>query len=216
MAPRKSTTKKKETTAKKTAGVMEYDLLDGGYVDNNAEQDVKGTDMDPDLYKRKRMGLFDIVNTLFYRPDEVFSIPADDVRDNTFIINRRFGIMYPQQAAQLSHMKINNAGVLKFWSMFAQARHPGEIPRWMWTKTKQEKTKVGIDAFDEETIAKYMNRYALSRKDFIDMLQFYNDETVADVEHYFKMYSPEEQAKLFKSTKGSKKKFDEDTLSEEE
>ena len=55
-----------------------------------------------------------------------------------------------------------------------------------------------------------MIRYELSRKDFQDMLEFCNTETVADVERFWKTIDQTEQKKLFSQTKSSKKSYEND------
>jgi hypothetical protein len=73
------------------------------------------------------------------------------------------------------------------------------VPRFLYTKKAEESKKIGIDAFDDELIRDYMKRYELSKADFKDMLQFFNEETIAHVERFFKINSKAEQKKMFKS-----------------
>ena len=211
---KKTTTKKKSTTSKKTKSeIVEFDLLEGVFKDELPEQEPELTKED---FKIKKLGPFDILNMMFDDTNGFNTLTDKTLQDNYFLLNRRFAIKYPMQAAQLSKMGINEAWALRFWAMFIKAKENCAYgaPKFLYTagakKQKESKEKVGIDAFDEEIINQYMIRYELSKKDFQDMLEFSNEQTVSDVERFYKAVDPTEQKKLFVQSKGTKKSYEND------
>lgn len=206
-----ATAKKKTTTKAKTEAV-EFDLIEGKFKDEIEQTEEQYT---KDDFKIKKLGPFDIINMMFDDTMGFDSLPEKTLADNYFLLNRRFAIKYPMQAAQLSKMGINEAWALKFWKVFIKAKENCSYgpPKFLYTagakKLKESKAKVGIDAFDEDIINQYMIRYELSSKDFRDMLEFFNDETVADVEKFWKTVDPTEQKKLFSQSKTNKKNYEE-------
>ena len=205
---KKSTAKSTKASAK-SSNVQEFDLINDKWI---TEEDKK-PELTKDDFKIKKPSFFDIINMMFNNPAAFDALPDSLLDENYFMINRRFAIKYPMQAAQFSRMGINQAAVVRQWPVFVKrVEQCYGTPRYIYTKTKKdEKEKIGIDAFDEELITDYMVHYNLSKKDFEDMLFFFNDETVADVERFYKVYSPEEQKKLFTRQKSSKKKFEDDS-----
>lgn len=194
---KKATTQKK-SRSKKDASVenyQEYDLIDNQWTAPKEEEAVNMDD-----YKIRRMGPFDILDMMFKEPARFDSLPDDQLEQFGFLLNRRFAIKYPMQAAQFSKMGASQAWTLRAWALYLRRiERGGGVPRFLYTSSKKEdKQKVGIDAFDEETINDYLKRYELSRSDFKDMLQFFNEDTVAHVERFFKMNSKSEQKKMFK------------------
>ena len=212
MATTKKTTKKK-TSSKAKSEAVEYDLLAGAFKD---ELPQEAPELTKDDFKIKKYGPFDILNMMFDDIGLFDTLPDKTLEDNYFLLNRRFAIKYPMQAAQFSRMGINEAWVLRFWRVFIRAKENCMYgpPKFLYTagakKQKESKAKVGIDAFDEDVINQYMIRYELSRKDFQDMLEFCNTETVADVERFWKTIDQTEQKKLFSQTKSSKKSYEND------
>lgn len=214
---KKSTTTAKKTTARKKAGIKsEFDLLTGEYVsteerEREAAEKAAQEQAIKDEFKVRRLGPFDIMKMMFSNKDEFDHIKDSALKENYFIINRRFAILFPMQAAQLSLMGINEAQVVRFWANFARTKCGGRFPQELYLKgEKSTLAQVNIDDLDDELIAGYMRRHNLSRRDLIDMLRFFNQETVDDIRHYVSIYSPEEQAKLFAKEKSSKKKFESD------
>ena len=212
MAPAKKTTRKK-TASKSKGEVVEFDLLEGKFKDELSSNEPELT---KDDFKIKRLGPFDILSMMFDDTGGFNNLTDKTLTDNYFLLNRRFGIKYPMQAAQLSRMGINEAWALRFWAVFIKAKENCAYgtPKFLYTagakKQKEARQKIGIDAFDEEIINQYMIRYELSKKDFQDMLEFANDETVADVEKFYKSVDPTEQKKLFVQSKGTKKSYEND------
>ena len=190
---KKATTKR---TSKKSqqSDIQELNLLTGEYFVSKPEED------NMDEFKIKKPGPFDILDMMFKEPQRFDALPDTQLEQFAFILNRRFALKYPMQAAQFSKMGINQAWVLRSWAIFLR-RVEGTrgVPRFLYTKKAEESKKIGIDAFDDELIRDYMKRYDLSKADFKDMLQFFNEETIAHVERFFKINSKAEQKKMFKS-----------------
>jgi hypothetical protein len=193
MAKKAATTKR---TSKKSqqSDIQELNLLTGEYFVSKPEED------NMDEFKIKKLGPFDILDMMFKEPQRFDALPDTQLEQFAFILNRRFALKYPMQAAQFSKMGINQAWVLRSWAIFLR-RVEGTrgVPRFLYTKKAEESKKIGIDAFDDELIRDYMKRYELSKADFKDMLQFFNEETIAHVERFFKINSKAEQKKMFKS-----------------
>ena len=198
---KKATTEKK--TRKKKASdeigeIQQMNLISGEYFTVTDEPEVNMDD-----YRIKKMGPFEVLDMMFTQPEKFDALSDEQLEQFAFLLNRRFAIKYPMQAAQFSKMGVNLAWQLRSWALFVRrVEGTGRVPRFLYASAgKKEKFKVGIDAFDDEVLVEYMKRYNLSRNDFKDMLQFFNDETVAHVEQYFKMNSKSEQKKMFKSGK---------------
>lgn len=197
MAKKATTTKRTRKTKSESADYQELNLLTGErYV-------PKEETINMDEYKIKKIGPFEVLDMMFRNPQQFDSLSDDQLEQFGFLLNRRFAIKYPMQAAQFSKSAMNQAWMLRAWAIYMRrVEGCNGVPRFLYTSTKKaEKEKVGIDAFDEEVINDYMKRYDLSKRDFADMLQFFNEETVAHVEHYFKMTNKNEQKKMFRETK---------------
>lgn len=191
---KKATTTKRTSKKSQQSDIQELNLLTGEYFVSKPEDD------NMDEFKIKKLGPFDILDMMFKEPQRFDALPDTQLEQFAFILNRRFALKYPMQAAQFSKMSINQAWVLRSWAIFLR-RVEGTrcVPRFLYTKKAEESKKIGIDAFDDELIRDYMKRYELSKADFKDMLQFFNEETIAHVERFFKINSKAEQKKMFKS-----------------
>ena len=191
---KKATTTKRTSKKSQQSDIQELNLLTGEYFVSKPEED------NMDEFKIKKLGPFDILDMMFKEPHRFDALPDNQLEQFAFILNRRFALKYPMQAAQFSKTGINQAWVLRSWAIFLR-RVEGTrgVPRFLYTKKAEESKKIGIDAFDDELIRDYMKRYELSKADFKDMLQFFNEETIAHVERFFKINSKAEQKKMFKS-----------------
>ena len=191
---KKATTTKRTSKKSQQSDIQELNLLTGEYFVSKPEED------NMDEFKIKKLGPFDILDMMFKEPQRFDALPDTQLEQFAFILNRRFALKYPMQAAQFSKMGINQAWVLRSWAIFLRrVEGTRSVPRFLYTKKAEESKKIGIDAFDDELIRDYMKRYELSKADFKDMLQFFNEETIAHVERFFKINSKAEQKKMFKS-----------------
>ena len=213
-ATKKTTTK--SSSRKKSDIRAEFDLLDDCFVSSeekeNKEKEAAAEEAAlKEEFKKKSLSPFDIMKMMFYERHAFDKIPDDVLKANYFIINRRFAIMFPQQAAKLSMMGINEAQVIRFWANFMKAKGYSKFPNELYIKAEKNGiAKVGIEDLDDDVLASYMKRYNLSRRDLTDMLKFYNQQTIEEIKRYVSIYSPDEQMKLFAKEKGSKKKFEND------
>lgn len=213
---KKATQKTGKSSKKKATVTAAFDLLNGTFVSVKEAEEAKKEEERReneirDQFKVKKTGPFDIINMMFYDRNGFDALKDDVLKANYFIINRRFAIMFPQQAAKLSLMGINEAQVIRFWANFMKTKGYTRMPRELYLKSEKNGiAQVDIEDFDDEMLAGYMKKYNLSRRDLVDMLKFYNKETVEEIRHYVSVYSPEEQAKLFTKEKGSKSKFEND------
>ncbi len=215
MAKKTSTTKNStKSTSKKKANISaEFDLLDDRFVTSeektsieeqkNAEEEAIKNE-----FKKKSIGPYQIMKMMLEERHNFDALTDSVLKDNYFLINRQLAALFPQQAAKLSLLKINEAQVIRFWANFLKVKGYTRIP---YIKTeKQNIANVNIDELDEEMLANYMKRYNLSKRDLNDMLMFFNQQTIEEIKRYISMYSPEEQIKLFTKEKSSKKKFESD------
>ena len=215
MAKKTSTTKNStKSTSKKKANISaEFDLLDDRFVTSeektfieeqkNAEEEAIKNE-----FKKKSIGPYQIMKMMLEERHSFDALTDSVLKDNYFLINRQLAALFPQQAAKLSLIKINEAQVIRFWANFLKVKGYTRIP---YIKTeKQSIANVNIDELDEEMLANYMKRYNLSKRDLNDMLMFFNQQTIEEIKRYISMYSPEEQIKLFTKEKSSKKKFESD------
>ena len=213
MAKKTSTTKNStKSTSKKKANISaEFDLLDDRFVTSeektfieeqkNAEEEAIKNE-----FKKKSIGPYQIMKMMLEERHSFDALTDSVLKDNYFLINRQLAALFPQQAAKLSLIKINEAQVIRFWANFLKVKGYTRIP---YIKTeKQSIANVNIDELDEEMLANYMKRYNLSKRDLNDMLIFFNQQTIEEIKRYISMYSPEEQIKLFTKEKSSKKKFE--------
>ena len=213
MAKKTSTTKNStKSTSKKKANISaEFDLLDDRFVTSEEKtfiEEQKNAEEEAIKKKKKKksIGPYQIMKMMLEERHSFDALTDSVLKDNYFLINRQLAALFPQQAAKLSLIKINEAQVIRFWANFLKVKGYTRIP---YIKTeKQSIANVNIDELDEEMLANYMKRYNLSKRDLNDMLIFFNQQTIEEIKRYISMYSPEEQIKLFTKEKSSKKKFE--------
>ncbi len=134
------------------------------------------------------MQLFEFTKILFENPVEYSKIPPGEKRKQYFMINRRFAIQFPMQAAALQHLRIDQASVVDFWQKFMES-YNGRTPGWMYTKgikkakeVKERKTNVS-----QELITEYARRMEFDRKSVVDALFFYPDLTQKELKQFEKV-----------------------------
>ena len=189
MAKKTSTTKNStKSTSKKKANISaEFDLLDDRFVTSeektfieeqkNAEEEAIKNE-----FKKKSIGPYQIMKMMLEERHSFDALTDSVLKDNYFLINRQLAALFPQQAAKLSLIKINEAQVIRFWANFLKVKGYTRIP---YIKTeKQSIANVNIDELDEEMLANYMKRYNLSKRDLNDMLMFFNQQTIEEIKRY--------------------------------
>lgn len=153
------------------------------------------------LYKIKKIGPFDIINMMFTNKPMFDRLSDSILKQNFFMINRTFSIKYPLQAAMFNSLTINQAEVIRFWQVFLTAPSNegyGRVPKFVYTKKAKMEDP---DNLDPDTVRDYCKRYHLNKKDFSDMLHFYHDETIHDLNEFAKLTDKKELAKMFTSEK---------------
>lgn len=197
---------KKTKAVKKvnSSDVKEFNLIDEKIIDDSGV----GTEPTPELIKTKRLTHFDIFDYMFTDIEKFQNLTDYVFEQNFFMLNRTISIKYPRQAQFFNKLGINAAAATKFWQYFLNAKEGyGRKPQFLFTKgakkSSDEQAKTRSDKFDKKLIEEYCRHYHLSLKDFKDMLQFFNEETVEDVLRFEKIHSKSEQAKMFKSGKST-------------
>ena len=135
------------------------------------------------------MELFDLTKIMFEKPGEWIGVPASDKRKWFFLINRRFAIQHPIQAAALQHIKIDQASVMDFWQKYMFKTYNGRTPHWMFIKgvkqakeTKETKIKVS-----DSLVSEFAKKMELDKKSIYDALEFYPDLMLSEIRQFEKM-----------------------------
>lgn len=130
--------------------------------------------------------LFDILNSIFTSKDVLSDYPAQTLKNNYFMINRRLAIKYPLQAQLFNNTKINQLDVIKFWNDFLSK---GGFPRWIYTPGAA-KSKAAKDIKKKVTskqIESFCNHYNINKRDVDTAMKFFPEEMVAEILEYNKM-----------------------------
>lgn len=197
---KKTSKKESKEYAELYENARNFDLVEdkeiiSGVADEAAPETVKRT---------SRLTHFDVIKMMFTNQQEFNNLTNSTLQSVSFMVNRTFSIKYPLQAQFFNVLNINGADMVRYWQKFITAKEGyGTCPSFIYTggasKQKASKAKTKAEQLDKETINEYCKFYHLSLKDFNDMLYFYNDETVEDIEKFEKKRSKSEQAKMFKS-----------------
>lgn len=135
--------------------------------------------------------LFNIIGALFNDRAYIWSLPAQAVKSNWFMINRRVAARYPLQAQVLNNSKINPVDGVRFWSDYLSASAGGRTPNWVYLKGVK-KSQVKSDAKRKVTAAQ-IRQFAAGRnisvKDVEQSLRFFPDDAAAEIIEYDKMMS---------------------------
>lgn len=89
---------------------------------------------------QKHIGLFELIKVMFTSPAKYADLNDIDKERNSWMCNRLMSINFPLQAHLLSKTGIKGIHLVDFWQKIAsqQRRTPG----WIYTKTKNNTTKV--------------------------------------------------------------------------
>ena len=135
------------------------------------------------------MELFDLTKIIFEKPGEWQNVSNLDKKKWFFLINRRFGIQHPIQAAALQHTKIEISCVLDFRQRFMYKTYGGKTPGWMYTvgvkkakENKETKTKIS-----ESLVAAYAKKLEIDKKSIYDAIEFYPDLIQSELRQFQKM-----------------------------
>lgn len=152
------------------------------------------------VVKAKAIGPYDIIKMMFTDIDAFDKLSNNMLERNAFMINRVFSIQYPQQAQCFNNIHINLSDIVKSWRLFAvKSLGYGKMPGFVYTKgakqtTDTQKNTVKIDKNLKES---YCLHHNINMKDFNDILYFYQNELLDDINKYEKIISPSEQLKAF-------------------
>jgi hypothetical protein len=86
------------------------------------------------------MDFIQIVDRIFKNKHLYHEISDEDKINSFFIINRKFGIQYPEIAKKFNHKNIDKASAIDMWFDFFKDTYG--IPQWYWPpKNRKEKVK---------------------------------------------------------------------------
>lgn len=135
------------------------------------------------------MELFDLTKIMFEKPGEWAEVSPSDKRKWFFLINRRFAIQHPIQAAALQHIRIDQTSVMDFWQKYMYKTYGGRTPHWMFIKgvkqakeTKETKIKVS-----DALVTAYAKKMEIDKKSIYDALEFYPDSILQELKVFQKM-----------------------------
>lgn len=200
----KATTK---LTKKALENMKEFNLVDNKIIDPEAEQ----KDSASESMKAKKISHFDIIDAIFNPDVTLFQNFTDAaLKQNFFMLNRTFSIKYPEQAAAFNISCTNGADATRVWNMFMRTKEGvGRKPSFVYTKGAGKTAAASLLAMgdlDKKTVDDYCRHYHLSQRDFKDMVQFWPEQTVADVKAYEEKHNSSSNG--FKSMSKSELKED--------
>ncbi len=147
------------------------------------------------MAEKKPNVLFDTLAALFNNKEYIHNLTTEQIKQNSFIINRRLAIQYPLQAQVFNIPKINTVDVLYFWSEYLyNGKYP---PRWIYTAgaAKSQAKKDAKKEISSSTIRDYCKHNKMSLKDFEYAMKFFAEECInelKDFEQYNKLMKNEE------------------------
>jgi len=74
-----------------------------------------------------------VVDCIFKSKSEYYKLTDKNKEDFFWIINRKFGVEYPDLANKLSSKHIDKASALDIW--FEKFKNARSIPSWYWSKS---------------------------------------------------------------------------------
>lgn len=122
------------------------------------------------------MELFPFIKILFENPSEYAKLKSYEKSKFFFMTNRFLSIHYPIQANQFNNIHVETDRVLDYWQKNLQSICKGNVPGWIYTKTKkvkEEKTKIP----SEEAIRFYLEKKNYSRKQLDQSLKMFGAST---------------------------------------
>jgi hypothetical protein len=172
-------------TKKALENLKEFNLVDNKIIDPEAEQKESASES----MKAKKISHFDIIDAIFSPDVTIFQNFTDAaLKQNFFMLNRTFSIKYPEQAAAFNMSCTNGADATRVWNMFMRAKEKvGKKPSFVYTKGAGKTAAAALLAMgdlDKKTVDEYCRHYNLSQRDFKDMIQFWPEQTVADVKAF--------------------------------
>ena len=126
--------------------------------------------------------LFDYVKLAFSKDEKAWKELNDtDKSRNFFMLNRFMSIKYPVQVHALSLLRTNPVAASDYWHRTMSTLH-GTVPTWIYAKTKkkgEEEKKLELPS--ESMISWYCNKNEMSRKEFLENVNFFGDSFVKEV-----------------------------------
>ena len=118
--------------------------------------------------------IIDVANYLF-RVRSV-SLTEEDKIKSGWIFNRLLSKKYPEQSSLLNHKNQDKGLVIDMWFHFLKGE---PYPKWLWSKTTQEKKSLKLDEYKY-----FYNQYDLNIRD-VDWLISRNPDIIEEELKYF-------------------------------
>lgn len=186
--------KKTKASAKKNSGEIEqFDLFNNTVVKEEPENK-------DDDFSVEKLSPFTIINMMFNDVAGFYAISRDELAKHFFMINRAMAVKYPLQAQFFNVNGINQADVVHLWQKFIRSAEPGKRTPAFVRDVGMKKVK-SIESIDQSVVTDYCKFYSLSKKDFRDMLHFFYDATVDDINNFISNHYRSEILKKIKSKK---------------
>jgi hypothetical protein len=127
--------------------------------------------------------LFDYLKLVFSKDEKAWgNLNSVDKGRNFFMLNRFMSIKFPVQVHALSLLKIDPNSASNYWHKTMKSLHGGSTPNWIYTKTKKKAEKdKKLNLPSEEMIRWYCNKNEISRKDFVQSVEFFGETFLKEI-----------------------------------
>lgn len=113
----------------------------------------------------------------FFSDSSIYNKLNNNERSKYFFMTNRFSaIMFPHIVNNFNHLEINSGQAVN--SLHDIFKRFGSVPQWLWAGVKKTKTttkKIEVKA-DDEIVAKYLEIYEISYKEFERLSELYPNE----------------------------------------
>ena len=132
---------------------------------------------------------FDVIKKIFTDKNGFNSLSDLTLDRNSFMVNRSIAIKYPDKVQLFNNLKVNQVDVMKFWADYLGGNY--RMPGFLYTKgsKKASETKSKINKMPSGAlIHQYCIFYNLNKKDVLNALKFFYDDTIKDIYNFEKEY----------------------------
>lgn len=133
---------------------------------------------------KKDNPLFDLIKAIFTDKEYVRNITSQQASQFLFMVLRRIGINYPEQANVFNRPDVNAKDVINFFSEYL---YTGMAPKWIYTSVKEIAKEKVKDEFTEAEIKGYLEYYDINRKDYEMADRFFHDELESEIREHIEL-----------------------------
>lgn len=132
------------------------------------------------MKEKKENPLFDLIKILFENPEKYKKVSTVDKNRYFFMINRLLGIGFPMQANAFNHIKISTSHVVDYWHGQSIKLYK-KTPQWIYTSPKKAEVKKDIKWPSDEAVKFYLERTKSSKKDLIQAVKIFGEESLSPI-----------------------------------